>query len=216
MGNANCGPTKAQLEYNQKMQSYQRKVEKTELLIQKIGVPQLSTKVHCKESELNLRDHSSDSNKETQCTVEFDLDTMKIHGANCIEFYNNLLEYRNVKVMSETNFDAFINDGRFWQCLNTHYTCCVFPPNMEALGIIRRVLEIWHLTLITIYRFYYHGHANLQKPNPKNIVMEKRMEPKLESKVDAPTLIPIQMSGNLPLPLQPERVSAEQKAESIL
>jgi hypothetical protein len=204
--NGNCGPSKDEVENLRKMQTFDRAVKKTELLMAKIGMPPLSNAIYCKSSEINLIDHV----KDRQCEIGFDNDSLKIYAGECIEFYNSLLTNRNVKTMSETNFDVFLNAGRLWQSLNTHYSQCTFPPNEVALKTTQHVLEIWHLVLINVYRFYYHGHVNsnhfLKKSSPLAITMNKK-----PIEVSEPTRIPIV----LPLPLQPEKVDLSKESVEI-
>lgn len=206
MGNANCGPTKDEVEHIKKMQTFDRAVKKTELLIAKIGMPPLSYAIYCKSSEINLIDHV----KDRPCEIEFDNDSLKIYAGECIELYNSLLTNRNDKTMSETNFDVFLNAGRLWQSLNTHYGQCLFPPNEQALKITQNVLEIWHLVSINVFQLYYYGHVTpkhfLKKNSPLAIMMEKK-----PVEASEPTKIQIM----LPLPLQPEKVDSEKESVEI-
>jgi hypothetical protein len=133
------------------VEAFDRSVKKTEFLLSKIGAPSLSEKIFCKNSELKPGKHSDDK----ECHTMFkDKEELLLYARQCIEFYHSLLENRQFKVMSNSNFDAFINGGRLWYLLNTHYSRCMFPPDEKALTIIKEVLGVWHLTLITVSRSY--------------------------------------------------------------
>lgn len=201
-----CGPTQEEVKLMADMEQFRKRVKVTEELLAKIGVPALSERIFCKNSELNLFNRS----EATTCQVEFDdEDALGIYADQCIKFYNSLLENKDIQVMSTTNFDAFINGGRLWYLFNTHYSRCMFPPNEKALTIIKQVLEIWHLVLITVYRFYYHGSSNGTLP-PKRTPYSYQMNAK-----QVPVVVPV-ITINLPKPLTPEPNELQKEPEKSL